>query len=92
MTEKIDITLLGKTMQVVAPNATEVQSLQNAARALDQKLQSIRSSNPTMPAEKIAIMAALNIMHDLLILQTEKQQSEQALKSSLNRMRELVDA
>lgn len=87
MTEKIDITILGKTLRVAAPSVNELNDLQTAARTLDQKMQAIRAQNQTMPVEKIAIMAALNTMHELLSLQTEKQQTEQAV----HRMRQLVD-
>jgi cell division protein ZapA len=92
MTEKIEISLLGKTLQVTAPDEKEVRHLQAAARALDAKLQTIRTQNQTMPTERIAIMAALNIMHELLSTQREKQELEQAIKSSLNRIQEMADA
>jgi cell division protein ZapA (FtsZ GTPase activity inhibitor) len=91
MTEKIEISILGKPMRVSAPGADELNGLQLAARALDAKMHVIRAQNQTMPIEKIAIMAALNTMHELLSLQAEKQHSEQTLQASLNRMQQLVD-
>jgi cell division protein ZapA (FtsZ GTPase activity inhibitor) len=91
MTEKLDITILGKPLRVAAQSIEELNHLQMAARALDQKMNTIRAQNQTIPLEKIAILAALNTMHELLSLQAEKQQLEQTLESSLTRMQELVD-
>lgn len=87
MTEKLEITILGKSLRVIASNENEVNSLQAAARALDQKMHMIRAQNQTLSPEKIAIMAALNTMHELLCLQTDIQQSEQALV----RLQALID-
>jgi cell division protein ZapA (FtsZ GTPase activity inhibitor) len=54
-------------------------------------MHAIRAQNQTVPLEKIAILAALNTMHELLSLQNEKQQLEETLESSLSRMQQLVD-
>ncbi len=92
MPETLEITILGKPLRVTASNENELDHLQGAARALDHKMHSIRAQNQTVPLEKIAIMAALNTMYELLQLQAEKQHTEQALSSSLNRIKQLVDA
>ncbi len=91
MTEKLEITILGKPLRVAAPSVDELNSLQLAARALDQRMHAIRAQNQTIPLEKIAILAALNIQHELLALQADKQHCDQTLQASLARMQQLVD-
>jgi cell division protein ZapA (FtsZ GTPase activity inhibitor) len=91
MTEKIEITLLGKPLQVAAQNEAEVRSLQTAARALDARLQHIRAHNQTLPNERLLITAALNLMHELLTLESEQHAIEQVVKRSLNQVRELEE-
>lgn len=84
MTEKLEINILGKLLRVTAPSAHELNNLHAAVRALNEKMHEIRAQHQAMSTEKIAIMAALNTMHDLLSLQTE-------LEERLNRMQQLVD-
>ncbi|HLF67255.1 MAG TPA: cell division protein ZapA [Gammaproteobacteria bacterium] len=92
MGKRIEITILGKVLQVEAPDEAGVQQLHTVARALDSKLQQLRILNQTMPTERVVIMAALNIMHELLSLQAEKEQIDQELKASVKKMQEWIEA
>ena len=44
----------------------EVELLNRSAAYLDIKMNELKKSTPTLPKEKIAIMAALNIVSDFL--------------------------
>ncbi|MCW3147564.1 cell division protein ZapA [Stutzerimonas stutzeri] len=44
----------------------ERSNLENAARYLDRKMREIRSSGKVIGADRVAVMAALNITHELL--------------------------
>ncbi|MFA6058582.1 MAG: cell division protein ZapA [Taibaiella sp.] len=74
MSDKLDIMILGKSLRIAAENADELNNLQLAARILDQKMNNIRNQNPSTPIEKIAILAALNSTHELLLFQKEVEQ------------------
>ena len=61
----IDIHILGRSFKV-ACSREEEPALIAAADYLDEKMQAIRDSSKVIGAERIAIMAGLNLAHDLL--------------------------
>lgn len=71
MNEKLDITILGKSLRVSASSDDELNHLHHASRLLDQKMLAVQAQNPNATIEKIAILAALNTTYELLSLQTE---------------------
>ena len=83
--------ILDKEYQVACPPNEEL-ALANAARYLDQHMRDIRSTGKVMCLERVAIMAALNISHELLALksgdnpiETSKEQERlSALNSQLD--------
>jgi cell division protein ZapA len=68
MSEKakaVDITILGREYHVACTD-DERESLLTAAAFLDRRMREIRDSAKITGQEKIAVMAALNIAHELL--------------------------
>ncbi|HVL34703.1 MAG TPA: cell division protein ZapA [Burkholderiales bacterium] len=61
----VEVTLLGRTYRV-ACEERERESLMQAVAYLDGKMSEIRKSGKVMGAERIAVMAALNVAHELL--------------------------
>ncbi len=61
----LDIAIMGKTYKVTCADE-EREALQRAVAYLDQKMNEIKSSGRVGSAERIAVMAALNIAHELL--------------------------
>ena len=61
----------------------------SAARYLDGKMREIRSSGKVIGADRIAVMAALNITHDLL--HKEERPDVQASGSTREQVRDLLD-
>jgi len=57
--------LLDKEFRVACP-ADEKENLIRAARYLDDKMREVRASN-VLGLERIAVMTALNLAHDLLL-------------------------
>lgn len=66
--------LLDKEFRVACP-AEEKENLIRAARHLDEKMREVRSSN-VLGLERIAVMAALNLAHDLLLAKGELSQQQ----------------
>lgn len=64
------VKILDKDYQVACPPEQE-PALIKAARHLDQQMRGIRSSGKVVGLERIAVMAALNISHELLERGTE---------------------
>jgi cell division protein ZapA len=68
MSEKaktVEITILGREYRVACPD-NERESLLTAAAFLDRRMREIRDNAKVTGNEKVAVMAALNIAHELL--------------------------
>ena len=77
----VQVTILDKEYQVNCPPSDQ-EALIKSARYLDESMRKIKNRGNIHGAEKIAVMAALNITHDmlrknLLINETRQTTSEQ---------------
>ena len=61
----VTVQILDKEYSIICP-PEERSNLISAARYLDGKMREIRSSGKVIGADRIAVMAALNITHELL--------------------------
>ena len=61
----IEVELLGRTYRVACED-NEREALMQAVAYLDGKMNEIRRAGKVMGAERIAVMAALNVAHELL--------------------------
>src|SRR3989442_15205787 len=60
----IEVNLLGRTYRVACDD-DEREALMQAVAYLDAKMNEIREAGKGMGAERIAVMAALNVAHEL---------------------------
>lgn len=65
--EGVNVSIMGKEFIVACPEG-EREALTAAASFLDRKMREIQESGKVIGTERCAIMAALNITHDLLDL------------------------
>ncbi len=63
--ETVFVKILDKEYQVACPRE-ERQALVESAQLLDERMKAIRSSGAIIGLERIAVMAALNLSHELL--------------------------
>jgi cell division protein ZapA len=63
----VEVTLLGRSYRVACEDH-EREALMEAVVYLDAKMSEIRKAGKVMGAERIAVMAALNVAHELLTL------------------------
>ena len=61
----VEVNLLGRSYRVACADG-EREALMQAVAYLDGKMNEIRKSGKVMGAERIAVMAALNVAHELL--------------------------
>ncbi len=61
----MDVSILGRQFRVACTD-DEKPELQKAVNYLDAKMREIRDSGKVIGVERIAIMAALNMAHELL--------------------------
>jgi len=64
-TVTLDVTILGREFKV-ACRADERDELMEAVALLDRRMREIRDRGKVSGTDRIAVMAALNIAHDLL--------------------------
>jgi len=62
--ETLQVHILGKDYQVACP-PNERDALLEAAAELDRRMRDIRQQSSVIGVERIAIMAALNLSHEL---------------------------
>lgn len=65
MSRSLDVTIMGRDFRVACPEGEE-QALLDAVDYLDKKMNEIRETGKIIGVDRIAVMAALNIAHELL--------------------------
>jgi cell division protein ZapA len=75
-TEPVRLYILGKEYRVVCPSGEE-ESLLTAARYLNKKMKEIKNSGKVIGVERVAVMAALNITHELLQERKQKEKEHE---------------
>lgn len=87
--EPVNVRLLDREYTVgCAPE--ERDGLLAAARLLDTRMREIRGTNRMAAVDRVAVLAALNIAHELLQARREGER-EQELARSLGRLNERLD-
>lgn len=61
----LTVRILGKDYVIACPDGEEDELLRSA-HYVDEKMQTIRNSGKVMGSDRIAVMAALNIAHEML--------------------------
>ena len=64
-TKSVDVTILGRIFTVSCTDG-ERQGLMDAVDYLDKKMHEIRDSGKVIGVERIAVMTALNLSHEIL--------------------------
>ena len=83
--ETVYVNILDKEYQVACPEE-ERSALSHAANTLDQRMRAIRASGTIIGTERIAIMAALNLCHELQQSKVDIDDGE-----TLNRLVDKID-
>lgn len=63
--EQVNVDILGRQFNIGTPSS-EKETLLQAVHMLNQKIGAIQASGRIVETDKIVIMAALNLAHDLL--------------------------
>lgn len=86
----IQVTILDKEYQVNCP-PSEQEALIKSARYLDESMRKIKSRGNIHGAEKIAVMAALNITHEMLQKNQLIYKTRQATSEQVESLEEKID-
>lgn len=85
--ETVEVKILDKEYLIACPDEARTQ-LEGAAKYLDIQMREIRSGGKVHGTERIAVMAALNIAHDLL----QGSQLSESTVRIINELDEKLDA
>lgn len=88
--ETVFVKILDKEYQVACPRE-ERQALQQSAQMLDERMKAIKNTGAVIGLERIAVMAALNLSHELLQARTTSGSSAITDKADLQRLSEKVE-
>jgi cell division protein ZapA len=89
-TSTASVELLGKFYSIRCP-ASEMQSLQQAADYLNLKMAEVKESGKTINFEHIAVITALNLAHQLLELEQQKNNLMERITQHINHLQDKLD-
>ncbi len=84
------VSILNKEYPVLCTKGEE-ESLQASARLLNTRIQEVRDGGKVIGADRIAVMAALNLAHDLLTLTSEQEHSSRNLYTRIRNLQDRID-
>ncbi len=87
---RVSVRILEKEYQVTCP-VEERPALLDSAEYLNRKMREIRDSGKVIGLDRIAVMAALNIVNELLKSRGQDEVAETDLAARLKAMRERVE-
>ena len=86
----LDVTLLDREFRVACPEDERAELLETVSY-LDKKMREVRDSGKVATLERIAIMAALNITHELLTTRLGTGFDMGEFKRRINSMQATID-
>jgi cell division protein ZapA len=91
MSSPVNVNILGKDYQIACPEE-EQTSLIASAQMLHNNMEQIRSTGKVVGLDRIAVMAALNLAHDLISLQNDEGNDSEELSKRIFQMKDRVSA
>jgi cell division protein ZapA len=88
-TSTLEVFILDKSYRISCPE-NEKESLRSAAQYLDKRMREIRSAGKVIGLERIAVIAGLNITHELLTA-SQQAEEESAGQADLSRLIHKID-
>jgi|SRR5690606_12425548 cell division protein ZapA len=88
--ETVFVKILDKEYQVACPRE-ERQALIESAQLLDDRMKAIKNSGAVIGLERIAVMAALNLSHELLQARSTTSKGSQGNPAELQRLSDKIE-
>lgn len=86
----VNVRILEKDYKIACP-AGEHQSLLDSAEMLNEKMNEIKNSGKIIGAERIAVMAAINLAHELL-MEKNQERVDPEIKQQLESLKNTIDS
>jgi len=87
---QVTVTLLDRKYDIVCP-PEQVKALHEAARYLDQIMRQTKQSSNIISQERIAIISALNIAHELLAVKKDNEATVQQMSERITTLQERIE-
>jgi cell division protein ZapA len=88
--QAVTINIMDRDYQISCP-ANEVEALETSAKYLDKQMRKIRAGGKVIGLERIAVMAALNITHELLNHSEKSNEISQGANEQVRRLTTKID-
>ncbi|WP_282277071.1 cell division protein ZapA [Stenotrophomonas sp. PS02297] len=88
--EPVSVRILDREYTVGVEPA-ERDSLTAAARMLDARMREIRGNNRMAAVDRVAVLAALNLAHELHLMRDELAQQQRRFQSAMNDLNRRLD-
>ena len=89
--EPVSVRILDREYTVGVEPA-ERDSLTAAARMLDARMREIRGNNRMAAVDRVAVLAALNLAHELHLMRDELTQQQQRFQHAMNDLNRRLDS
>jgi len=89
-TTAVTVNIMGKEY-LISCSDDERQGLLQSARFLDQKMSEIRDSGKIIGTDRIAVMAALNIAHELISQGSSNNMNQQAIMGRIRGLQTKIE-
>ena len=86
----LDVSIMGREYRVACPPDQEKELLE-AVVYLDRKMREIREQGKVVGVESIAVMAALNVAHELLVIRGDGAFDIVGFKRKIESMQAAID-
>ena len=87
----ISVTILGKTYSITC-SADERELLNDAVQLLNDKMHALKASGKTIGSERLAVLAALNIAHEMAAYKQQNEVYTSDVDTLVRRMRHKIDS
>jgi cell division protein ZapA len=88
--DPVSVSILGKEYRIACEPGSE-NELISAARFLDARMREVRGTGKVIGTDRIAVMVALNLAHELLSEQTEQNTAASAASKRIRALRERIE-
>jgi cell division protein ZapA len=89
-TQPVTVSILGKEYRIACEPGTEGE-LVSAARFLDERMREVRSGGKVIGNDRIAVMVALNLAHELLNAKSDQDSAAGSANKRIRSLRERIE-
>jgi cell division protein ZapA len=88
--QPVSLNILGKEYKIACP-PEEQEALLNSAHQLDKQMRKIRDTGKVAGADRIAVLAALNLAHDLSVSASKGSSAAPDISARLIELRHKIE-